>query len=451
MRQRLKSIIVAMVLMEVGFFLLSNFDCAYFSVAAASKSEDIKTLKNQQKQLKSQISKTDKKLSDTRKNTKQLLQDLEKLNVDIEQRDVEINHRSKEIETFQSQIDSLNQSVQKLSKQYDEMRKKYADMVYYAYITKNRQDKYLFLLSSKSFQEGYRRFQYLSDLAEMRKQQSISLQKTKSDIQTRRDEIKSIMQKTESLLKQQEQEKAYAVRQKQQKSTLVESLRLHEKELKSELRKQQISADNLNQKIQDIIARQAAAAAERQRKQAAQKAASAKKNNASSKATTQKTSANNTISSKSNASSSYAMTSEEKVIAGGFAKNKGLLMWPVKGTIVGKYGKQPHPVLKDVTINNKGIYISAVPGSKASAVYDGMVSQCFSVPGGNNAVIVRHGNYLTVYANLTELYVKNGQNIKRGTPIGKIYQETDNRNKTTLFFQVWQEKTLLNPQVWLHK
>lgn len=451
MRQQLKHIIVAMILLEVGFFLLPDFGCAFLTVAA-SKSEDIKTLKNQQKQLKNQISKTDKKLSDTRKSTKQLLQDLEKLNVDIEQRDVEINHRSKEIETFQIQIDSLNHSVQKLSKQYDEMRKKYADMVYYAYITKNRQDKYLFLLSSKSFQEGYRRFQYLSDLAEMRKQQSISLQKTKSDIQARRDEIKLIKQKTESLLKQQEQEKVYAVRQKQQKSNLVESLRLHEKELKSELRKQQISADNLNQKIQDIIARQAAAAAERQRKLAAQKAASAKKSSASSKTTTQQTANNNkTAASKSNASSSYAMTREERVIAGGFAKNKGLLMWPVKGTIVGKYGKQPHPVLKDVTINNKGVYISAVPGSKASAVYDGTVSQCFSVPGGNNAVIVRHGNYLTVYANLTELYVKNGQNIKRGAPIGKIYQETDNKNKTTLFFQVWQEKTLLNPQVWLHK
>ncbi len=451
MRQQLKHIIVAMILLEVGFFLLHDFECAFFSVAA-SKSEDIKTLKNQQKQLKNQISKTDKKLSDTRKSTKQLLQDLEKLNVDIEQRDVEINHRSKEIETYQGQIDSLNQSVQKLSKQYDEMRKKYADMVYYAYITKNRQDKYLFLLSSKSFQEGYRRFQYLSDLAEMRKQQSISLQKTKSDIQVRRDEIKLIKQKTESLLKQQEQEKVYALRQKQQKSNLVESLRLHEKELKSELRKQQISADNLNQKIQDIIARQAAAAAERQRKLAAQKAASSKKNSTSSKTTTQQTANNSkTTASKSNASSSYAMTSEERVIAGGFAKNKGLLMWPVKGTIVGKYGKQPHPVLKDVTINNKGVYISAVPGSKASAVYDGTVSQCFSVPGGNNAVIVRHGNYLTVYANLTELYVKNGQNIKRGAPIGKIYQETDNKNKTTLFFQVWQEKTLLNPQVWLHK
>lgn len=443
-----------MILLEVGLFSLPNFDYACFSAVAASKSEDIKSLKNKQKQLKNQISKTDKKLSDTRKNTKQLLQDLEKLNVDIEQRDVEINQRSKEIETFQSQIDSLNNSVKQLSKQYDEMRKKYADMVYYAYITKNRQDKYLFLLSSKSFQEGYRRFQYLSDLAEMRKQQSISLQKTKSDIQLRRDEIKSIKSKTESLLKQQEQEKSYAVRQKQQKSSLVESLRLHEKELKAELRNQQISADNLNQKIQDIIAKQAAAAAERQRKLAAKKSANAKKSTNSSKSTTtQTTTTKNANGTKSNAAttSSYAMTSEEKVIAGGFAKNKGLLMWPVKGTIVGKFGKQPHPVLKDVTINNKGIYISAAPGSKATAVYDGTVSQCFSVPGGNNAVIVRHGNYLTVYANLTELYVKNGQNIKRGTPIGKIYRETDNRNKTTLFFQVWQEKTLLNPQVWLHK
>lgn len=397
--------------------------------------QSIKTLKEKEKKLKNQMSSTDKKLSATQKSAKQGLQELERLNADIEYRDMLIDRRSREILGFTHQIDSLNQSISVLSEKYDVKRKKYADMIYYAYITKSQQDKFLYILASKSFQEGYRRFQYLSSLAELRKQQSITLSKTRQDIQAKRDKVNLLKQKTEGLLKEQEKEKEYALFQKSEKSKLVASLRTKEKELKEELRRQQISADNLNRKIQDMVAKQAAAAAERARKQAAQKKKTATQKKT---ATTSKT------------TSTYAMSNEESVIAGGFEKNKGLLPWPVKGVITGKFGKQPHPVLKDVVLNNKGVYITAsVQGAKALAVYNGVVSQCFSVPGGNNAVIVRHGNYLTVYANLTQIYVKNGQKITKGTPIGKIYQETN--SKTVLFFQVWKEKTLLNPQLWLKK
>ncbi|MBP5423514.1 MAG: peptidoglycan DD-metalloendopeptidase family protein [Paludibacteraceae bacterium] len=411
-----------------------------------TKKEDIKSLKKEQKQLKNQINNTDKKLSETRKSTKQSLQELERLNADIEYRDMLIHRRSTEIDQINNQIDSLTQSVSSLSKEYDNMRKKFADMIYYAYMTKSQQDKLLYVLSSKSFQEGYRRFQYLTSLAEMRKQQSIALSQTRQDIQTRRDKMNQLKEKTEELLKKQEQEKNYTIQQKQRQDKLVESLRSRESELKAELRKQQIAAENLNQRIQDEIARQAAEAA--RKKQLQQQKKTATNNNKTQKPATQNTTKKPQTST-ATTTSNYVMSNEEKVIAGGFAKNKGLLMWPVKGTITGKFGKQSHPVLKDVIINNKGIYISSAPGAKAMAVYDGVVSQCFSVPGGNNAVIVRHGKYLTVYANLTQIYVKNGDKIKRNTPIGKIYQESD--NKTTLFFQVWEEKNLLNPQLWLHK
>lgn len=398
--------------------------------------QSIKTLKEKEKKLKNQMSSTDKKLSATQKSAKQGLQELERLNADIEYRDMLIDRRSREILGFTHQIDSLNRSISALSEKYDIKRKKYADMIYYAYITKSQQDKFLYILASKSFQEGYRRFQYLSSLAELRKQQSITLSKTRQDIQAKRDKVNLLKEKTEGLLKEQEKEKEYALFQKNEKSKLVASLRSKEKELKEELRRQQVAADNLNKKIQDMVAKQAAAAAERARKQAAQK----KKTTTQSKTTT----------TTSKTTSSYALSNEESVIAGGFEKNKGLLSWPVKGVITGKFGNQPHPVLKDVVVNNKGVYITAsVQGAKALSVYNGVVSQCFSVPGGNNAVIVRHGNYLTVYANLTQIYVKNGQKITKGTPIGKIYQETN--SKTVLFFQVWKEKTLLNPQLWLKK
>lgn len=428
MKKRLRNILMMVLILILGVNLIEGSGEVF--------AQSIKTLKEKEKKLKNQMSSTDKKLSATQKSAKQGLQELERLNADIEYRDMLIDRRSREILGFTHQIDSLNRSISALSEKYDIKRKKYADMIYYAYITKSQQDKFLYILASKSFQEGYRRFQYLSSLAELRKQQSITLSKTRQDIQAKRDKVNLLKEKTEGLLKEQEKEKEYALFQKNEKSKLVASLRSKEKELKEELRRQQVAADNLNKKIQDMVAKQAAAAAERARKQAAQK----KKTTTQSKTTT----------TTSKTTSSYALSNEESVIAGGFEKNKGLLPWPVKGVITGKFGNQPHPVLKDVVVNNKGVYITAsVQGAKALSVYNGVVSQCFSVPGGNNAVIVRHGNYLTVYANLTQIYVKNGQKITKGTPIGKIYQETN--SKTVLFFQVWKEKTLLNPQLWLKK
>ena len=144
------------------------------------------------------------------------------------------------------------------------------------------------------------------------------------------------------------------------------------------------------------------------------------------------------------------MTKEETLIAGNFEKNKGRLPWPVeKGFVSGKYGVQPHPVLEHVTINNKGIYIQTTSSCEARSVFEGVVTQRFSVPGSNNAVIIKHGNYRTVYANLTEIYVKEGDKVSPKQRIGKIYVDSDNDNKTELYFQIWKDKSLENPSLWL--
>lgn len=386
-----------------------------------AKKEDINTLKNKQSQLKQQMQNTDKKLSETRKNTKQSLRELERLNEDIVYREQLIKKQADELNRYSNQIDSLNVSIDRLSEEYKSLKKKQSDMIYYAFMTNNSQSDFIiYILSSKNFQEAYRRVIYLSNLATMRKEQSAELNKTKHEIQERRDRVDLLKSRTKDLLAKQEKEKEFAVYQKQKQDKLLVSLQAQEKFLKSELQKQQQASEQLNDKIQKIIAQQSEAAKKRTQ----------------TKVTTK---------------GGYAMTKEETTVAGGFEKNKGLLPWPVKGSITGSFGKQPHPVLKDVTVNNKGVYITAASGSKATAVYDGTVSQCFSVPGNNNAVIVRHGNYLTVYANLTDIYVKSGSKVSRGAPIGKIYEDSDDKNKATLFFQVWKEKNLLNPQQWLKK
>ncbi len=138
------------------------------------------------------------------------------------------------------------------------------------------------------------------------------------------------------------------------------------------------------------------------------------------------------------------------MLSGNFERNIGRLPWPTSnGFISGHFGIQQHPVLKHVTTNNKGVYIQTPSGSTARAVFEGVVTQRFSIPGSNNAVIIQHGNYRTVYANLTQIFVRGGEKVNANQPIGKIYTDDEDGNKTELYFQVWDGKTLQNPERWI--
>ena len=159
-----------------------------------------------------------------------------------------------------------------------------------------------------------------------------------------------------------------------------------------------------------------------------------------------------TIASVPAASSVSSLTSEETLLSGNFERNRGRLPWPTSnGFIRGHFGIQQHPVLTHVTTNNKGIYIQTPSGSNARAVYDGIVTQRFSIPGSNNAVIIQHGNFRTVYANLTQIFVKEGDKVSAKQAIGRIYTDDENGNKTELYFQVWKDRNLQNPENWISR
>ena len=147
----------------------------------------------------------------------------------------------------------------------------------------------------------------------------------------------------------------------------------------------------------------------------------------------------------------YAMTKAEKQLSDNFANNRGRLPYPVAGrhTIVSTFGEQQHQELKYVRTSNSGIDIQTSPGADARAVFNGEVTRVFVVPGYNNSVIVRHGNYLTVYSNLSQVYVKAGDRVSTRQAIGRIYSDPEDGNSTILHFQLWKEKTKLNPQPWL--
>jgi len=226
------------------------------------------------------------------------------------------------------------------------------------------------------------------------------------------------------------------------------------------LKIQQKRANDLNNKIAGIIAneiRKAEAkhlAAEKKRIADEKRSRSTTKSLAkrSSKNSTKNSSKSEITSSNDNASSESSLTREETLISGNFGRNAGRLPWPTSnGFITGHFGIHEHPVLKHVTTNNKGVYIQTTSGSSARAVFEGIVTRRFSIPGSNNGVIIQHGNYRTVYANLTQIFVREGEHVSSKQAIGKIYTDDDNGNKTELYFQVYKDRNVLNPESWITK
>ena len=384
------------------------------------KKESVSSLKDQKKKTEDEMKKIGEFISKTQLSTKQSLKELERLNSDITKRNAVIAQQNKEIAALDRQLAIMNEELSKIELEYNLTKQKYVDLIYYAYLKNNSRSRLLFIMSASSFQESYRRFRYLQQLASFRKQQAEEIEAARIKLLAKEAEIRKVKLLTERRLEQREKEQEQLLVEKGKQDNLVTSLQKKEKELKKELETKQKTAEQLNKKIEELIAKEAKEAEKKRQAEAATKGG-------------------------------YAMTQEEKMTSAGFEGAKGKLPLPVNGKITGRFGNQPHPVLKHITTNNKGIYITALKGAEAFAVYDGTVTQCFSIPGSNNAVIVRHGNYLTVYANLTTISVKAGDKVARGGKVGKIYEDAEDNGSTTLLFQIWKEKDILNPEEWIQK
>lgn len=258
----------------------------------------------------------------------------------------------------------------------------------------------------------------MQQYSEYCKKKAVEIEEAKKELNAKLEEVEAVRLKRLDVLNNCKQENSKLQSEKNRHSVMVSKLKRKEKDLRKELKKQQKVADQLNAQIERKIAEEA-------RKSEKESIKQGKK-------------------------VGDVLTKEEKLVSGNFEKNQGRLPWPVeKGIVVGSFGIQPHPVLERVTTNNKGIYIQCPSGSNARSVFEGEVTQCFSIPGSNNAVIIKHGLYRTVYANLTKVNVKVGDKVSLKQTIGKIYSDPDEDNKTVLYFQVWKDKSINNPENWL--
>jgi septal ring factor EnvC (AmiA/AmiB activator) len=447
------------------------------AIVTSISAQSVKELERQRQQALQKLETTSKKLSETKKSKKTALNKLTIINKSIQERKSIISNINGEISTISSKMRQLEQEKVALENNLNKLKANYGKTIQNAYVNRNVYSKMMFVLSANSFNQSYRRLRYVQEYTSYHKAQAAQIEKITTQLLEKNDSLEGHKNQKEEVVKEKVSETQKLAKDEEKEKELLSELKAEEQKLRADLKIHQRKASELNNKIEAIIAEEirkaeAKRAAEEAKRLAAEKAANEKStsNNGSktkngysynAKSTTNTNSNSTNSNSNNNSSTTTAtattqsvntLTKEEQIISGNFDKNQGRLPWPVSnGFISGHYGVQPHPILRHVTTNNKGIYIQTPSNGSARAIFEGIVTQRFSIPGSNNAVIIKHGAFRTVYANLTQISVKEGDKVSAKQVIGKIYTDDENDNKTELYFQIWKDKVLQNPENWLTK
>lgn len=430
--------------------LLSILILLGISVSVCSQ-ETVKSLKRKQRQAKQNIEMTNRLLNENKKNQKTTANSITVISRQIEERENLIKALNDEVGILDRDLSNINAEKSQLEEKLQELRKEYAKLLYHYYFHKTKSNAVFYILSSESLTQGFRRLRYVQQYSNYRKEQAQKIQQVTNELGQKETLLSRVKEEKHNTLKGKQVESNKLLKSKESKQKMLTELSQKESDLKVKLEKQQRQVEVLNKKIDDMIAaeiakqeaqRKAKAKAEAERKA---KAAASKK--PATSGTAAKPSAPSTPSAPVTKPSAPA-SEGKSLVSGGFESNRGRLPWPVRGIVTGHFGLHPHPVLDHVQVNNKGIYIQTTANSDASAVYDGEVTQVFAIPGNNNAIIVKHGIYRTVYANLTTTYVKVGDKVKARQKLGRVFvdQEAD---KTELYFMLYKESVLQNPELWL--
>ena len=419
------------------------------------QAQTVKELELQRKQTLKNLETTNILLNQTKKSQRSSLNKLTIISKNINERKMLIKNMSFEIGKLDDQIVQLDHEKTKLETNLKKLKANYAKLVQESHINRSLSAKIMFVLSAESFDQSYRRLRYLQEYSEYRKEQVREIEGVKVQIQHKNDSLHIHKTTKVEVVKQKETETKNLTKDKQKVKVLLTDLQKKEKKLRADLKIQQKKANDLNNKIASIIAEEIrkaeakrAAIQKKRQEEEENKSKTTKSTTKTTSKTELKTTTKTTMT--TSTTSVSVLTKEETLISGNFERNQGRLPWPTSnGFISGHFGIQQHPILKHVTTNNKGVYIQTPSGSSARAVFEGVVTQRFSVPGSNNGVIIQHGNYRTVYANLTQIYVREGDHVSAKQAIGKIYTDDDSDNKTELYFQVYNGRNVQNPESWI--
>ena len=418
---------------------------ASLPMVAQQKSKKVQQLEQQRKEAIKAIEKTDKELSRVKNDKNKKQQEAALLKKKVAQRQELVVALDNEIKELSSDIDSLARQEQVLRTEEEERKAAYERPVLALQKRKSSTDRMLFVLSASAFDEAIRRMRFVSQYANAHKRAAQELKETRTALEHTRQAIEVNRKSKSQLLVQREQEKAQLEKERKQRIGEVTQLQGQEKDLQQQRKKQQQQVAALNRKIEQQIAAEIAEAERKAREEEERRKRLAE---GKDKTTAGKEPAPEER--KAATKGGYPMTAEERRLGGSFAQNKGNLPAPVNNNyrIIGSFGVQQHNELSRVQTNNNGIDLEVPQGTSARAVFEGKVTSVFVIEGNKAAIIIRHGNYLTVYSNITGVTVRKGQQVKAHQVLGKVAIDSFS-NKAILNFQVWHERSKQNPQAWI--
>ncbi|KAA6350502.1 Murein hydrolase activator EnvC [termite gut metagenome] len=393
----------------------------------AQSNKLIKELENKYGALQNEIYRTEKILNDTKQNVSSQLNTLNTLTGQIEVRKYHISTINNDITTIENQLKTLNAQLGNLQYGLAKRKKNYEASVRYLYKNRTIQEKLMFIFSAKNLAQTYRRLRYVREYADFQQRQGEEILRQQKRVIQKKAELTETKQAQLFLLNTREQEKSKLEKEEQEKRNLINSLKKKQKDLQNEINKKKKEANQLNSQIDKLILEEM----ERVRKRTkigAKRSSSKSKNNISD------------------------LEKVNHTISQEFASQRGKLPMPLTGSsiIVNQYGKYNVEGLKGVTLDNKGIDIQGQPGAHARAVFDGKVTAVFRFNGLFN-ILIRHGNYISVYCNLSSTSVKQEDEVKAEQTIGRIFSDSANNNRTILHFQLRAENEKLNPELWLRR
>lgn len=378
----------------------------------ASAQKDKSQLEKEKKENIAKISEAQKILSETEIEKKATLGQLKALNQQIEIRQALISSINQEVSLLNGEISDLSIVTTALQSDLEYLKEEYAEMIYNAYKANQGYDQLTFLFSAETFNQLFRRLKYLEQYSDARVVQVEQIEKVRDALNDQKSSLVEKKDEQSQLLKSKIKETKNLKSLQGKQSSLVQELSKREKELRKELAERKESIKKLDNLIAEIVRKEIEA------------------------------------SNKGKESDAIALTVEGAKLSAVFEGKKNKLPWPVStGFVSEKFGRHPHPVLKNIMVENQGVDIQTQKDAEVRSVLDGKVATTAFVPGMNSVVIVQHGDYYTLYAKLKTVNVKKGQVIRADQNIGEVF--TDPNGISELQFQVWKNNVKLDPEKWL--
>jgi len=399
-----------------GILLIVLFMCGF---AGQAQTDEQKALESKREQLQQEIAEINRLLFAERKEKGSVLDQMEALQkrIDVRQQLIRVTNQQSNLLT--RQINNNIRNISQLREELDLLKEDYAEMIRRSYQNRNQQNRLMFLLSSEDFFQAFKRLQYMKQYTEYRKEQGLQIVAKTEELTKLNRELTEQRKEKDKLLVENTRAKDAMLKEQEEQKGLLKSIRRNESRYVSAIENKKKEARRIDEQIERLI-RSAIAASNKE-------AGSTSKDN-----------------------SKFVLTPEATLVANSFSANKGRLIWPVeKGIKSQGYGIYPDAVYPGIKHQNNGVIIATDKGAKARAVFEGEVIAILAVPGGNKGVQIKHGNYISTYYNLSNLYVKKGDKVAAKDELGEIYTNRLN-GLTQLKFYLYRDATRLNPEEWIY-